>query len=132
MEILFQALTGVVVLVHFAFVIFVVGGVILVMRWPRLIWFHIPAVIWGLLIEFAGVICPLTPLEKWFRSLAGQHVYEGGFINHYIMPLLYPEGLTRDTQITLGILLAVINIGGYWWHFSRRRSRRLHAKAGNG
>lgn len=130
MEMLFRGLTGLVVLVHFAFVVFVVVGVIFVMRWPRLVWFHVPAVIWGLLIEFAGVICPLTPLEKWFRSLAGQEVYQGGFINHYIMPVLYPEGLTRDTQIVLGVLLAVINIAGYLWLLARRR--RSRAESGNG
>lgn len=121
MEALFGFFASVVILVHFAFICFVVLGGLLVLRWPRLIWFHLPAAIWGALIEFAGVRCPLTPLEKWLRSLAGHDVYTGGFIQHYITSVVYPEGLTREMQWILGALVLIIN-GVIYWRLWRRRS----------
>jgi len=121
MDVLIRILISVVILIHFAFLCFVILGAFLVVRWPRLIWFHVPAVVWGLLIEFAGVICPLTPLEKWLRSLAGQSVYAGGFINNYIISLIYPEGLTREAQMLLGVMLIAVNVIAYTWVYQRRR-----------
>ena len=106
-------------LLHFAFVLFVVAGGLLVLRWRRLAWVHLPCAVWGALIEFTGCICPLTPLENWLRRRAGGADYSGGFIEHYVMPILYPVGLTRSIQIGLGIAVIVINAALYLWIFSR-------------
>ena len=93
--------------------LFVVTGSLLVIRWPNVAWIHVPAAVWGALIEFQGWICPLTPLENDFRRRAGEAGYEGGFIETYLLGWLYPEGLTRGTQIWLGALVIVINVIGY-------------------
>jgi hypothetical protein len=103
-----------VVLLHFAFVLFVIAGGLLVLRWPRLLPLHVAAVIWGAAIEFGGWICPLTPLENHLRDLAGGNRYEGGFVEHYIVPVLYPAALTRSTQLGLGALVVVLNAAVYW------------------
>ena len=109
-----------VVLVHFAFVLFVVLGGLVVLRWPRLAWFHLPAAIWGGAIELTGLICPLTPLEKWLLEAGGLAAYEGGFIAHYILPVLYPAGLTRGIQLGLGVAVTVLNAAIYWAVWRRR------------
>ena len=114
-EILVMAKTAadIVVLVHLAFILFVAIGGLLVLRWPRLAWMHVPAIIWGVLIEFAGWICPLTPLENRLRAAAGEAAYAGGFINRYIMPIVYPAGLTRGMQLTLGAAVIAVNLVVY-------------------
>jgi len=109
-----------VVLTHFGFVVFVVLGVLFVLRWRSLMWVHLPVALWGVLIEFGGWVCPLTPLENWFRHKAGRANYSGGFLDHYLFALLYPDGLTRTVQIALGVLVLAINLVGYWYVFSRR------------
>lgn len=98
-----------VVVVHFAFVLFVGLGGLLVWRWPRIAWAHLPAVAWGAWIEFANWPCPLTPLENRLRAQAGGPTYETTFIEHYLLPVLYPEGLTRDVQLMLGALVLLVN-----------------------
>jgi hypothetical protein len=103
----------IVVALHFAFVVFVALGGLLVLLWPRLAWLHVPAVIWGTLIEFTGWICPLTPLENRLRRAGGEAGYEGDFIARYILPALYPNGLTRRDQLTLGVLAIAINVAIY-------------------
>lgn len=110
----YRILADLVAALHLLFVVFVVLGGILVLRWPRLAWLHAPAAIWGALIEFAGWICPLTPLENALRRRGGQAGYEGGFIEHYVMPILYPAGLTRGVQIALGVIVVAINAVVYW------------------
>jgi hypothetical protein len=112
-----------VALAHLAFVVFVVGGGLLVLRWPRLAWVHLPAALWGALIEFAGWICPLTPLENWLRRRAGVSDYAGGFVEHYVLPVLYPVGLTRGLQVGLGVAVILLNLVIYGWIFHRRSSR---------
>jgi hypothetical protein len=102
-----------IVLVHFAFVMFVVLGGLLVLWWPRMIWLHVPAVVWGVLIEFTGWICPLTPLENQLRRRHGQEPFEADFIAHYVLPALYPDGLTRSDQLFLGGLALAINAAIY-------------------
>ena len=98
-----------VALLHGAFVLFVVGGGLLVWRWPRLAWLHLPAVAWGALIECTGWTCPLTPLEHHLRQVIGQAGYAGGFIDHYLLALLYPSGLTRAWQWALGASVLAVN-----------------------
>ena len=102
-----------VLVVHFAFLAFVVAGGAFVLRWPRVAWAHVPAVIWGVLIEFFGWICPLTPLEIALRHRAVESAYTGGFIAHYVMRVIYPDGLTRGIQVMLGILVLALNGGIY-------------------
>jgi hypothetical protein len=110
---IYRALADLVLVVHLAFVFFVVLGGLLVLRWPWVAYLHIPAAIWGIFIEYSGGICPLTPLENSLRQSGGQAGYSGGFINHYIQPLLYPAGLTRGTQLVLGSLALLVNLGAY-------------------
>lgn len=111
-----------VVLAHFAFIVFVVAGGLLALRWPRAAWVHVPCALWGITVEWMGWICPLTPLENRFRRLAGEGGYGQGFIEHYIIPVMYPAGLTRNVQWVLGALVLLLNLvvyGRIWWR--RRR-----------
>lgn len=102
-----------VVLLHSLFVLFVVLGGLLVLRWPKLAYVHLPVAVYGVLIELVGWVCPLTPLEKRLRESAGQQGYEGGFVEHYVLPVLYPSGLTRGVQLVLGALVIIINLTIY-------------------
>lgn len=116
-------LADAVLVLHLAFILFVVLGGFLLRRFPRLVWLHLPAVIWGAAIEFAGWICPLTPVENHLRRLAGQAGYEGGFIAHYLLPVIYPDGLTRETQWVLGAGVVAINLVAYaWWYRGSKRN----------
>lgn len=120
----YRLLADIVVLAHFLFLIFVVGGGLIVARWPRVAWLHLPCVAWGTLVELAGWICPLTPLEVGLRRQAGDAGYSGGFIEHYIIPVLYPAGLTREIQIGLGVGLVLLNVALYAWTWRRARRTR--------
>jgi hypothetical protein len=111
-----------VVVVHLVFIGFIVGGVFLTWRWPRVIWAHIPVVAYGALVEFAGFVCPLTLLENDLHHRAGEAGYAGGFISHYLVKVIYPPGLTREMQIGLGVMLLVVASIGYWG-FLRRQGR---------
>lgn len=106
----YSVLADLVLIVHLAFVVFVVVGAFLVLRWPRLAWLHVPAAIWGVFIEFSGRICPLTPLENSLRTRGGEAGYSGGFIDHYLTSLIYPDGLTRTAQFIIGTVLLVLNL----------------------
>jgi len=118
----YRLLADLTVVVHLGFVVFVVMGGFLAWRWRRLAWVHLPAAAWGALIEFRGWICPLTPLENHLRRLAGQTGYGGGFVEHYVIPVLYPAGLTTDVQLVLGTLVVVVNGAAYWVYFARRNA----------
>ena len=107
---LYRILADLVVALHFAFVLFVVLGGLFALRWPRAAWLHLPAAIWGAGIEFVAGICPLTPLENRFRRLGGEAGYSGGFVEHYVLPVLYPAGLTHDVQLVLGTIVVVLNV----------------------
>ena len=109
----YRLLADLLVLVHLGFVLFVVLGGLLVLRWPRLAWLHLPAAAWGAFIEAVGWICPLTPLENLLRRHAGDAGYAGGFIEHYIITLLYPPGLTRTVQFVLTAAVVAINLAVY-------------------
>jgi hypothetical protein len=120
----YRLLADLVLAFHAAFVAFVMLGGLLVLRWPRLAWVHLPVVAWGAGIELSGGICPLTPLENHWRLLAGQQGYPGGFVEHYVLPLLYPEGLTRTAQFVLAAVVLGVNVSIYAWALRRRRSAR--------
>jgi hypothetical protein len=100
----------------------VVLGGLLVLRWPRVAWLHLPAAAWGAWVEFTGRICPLTPWEQRFRLAAGEESYAGDFVGHYILPVLYPAGLTRSAQLVLGAIVVALNLGIYWLVLRRRGS----------
>ena len=117
-------LADVVLVIHLAFVLFVVLGGLLVLRWPRLAWIHVPVALYGAAIEFIGFICPLTPLENSLRRLGGEAGYEGGFSEHYITAALYPTGLTREIQLSLGVAVLVLNAAVYWVVLRRRARAR--------
>jgi hypothetical protein len=124
-----RILADLLVLLHLGFVLFVVAGGALVLRWPRLALGHIPAALWGVWIELSGGICPLTPWEKALRREAGQAAYTGDFVGHYVLPVLYPAGLTRGVQLWLGLAVLAVNLclyGVLWrrWALARSRSRR--------
>lgn len=112
------------VILHFAFVLFVLFGAVLLLRWRKLMWLHIPALAWGILVELNGWLCPLTSLENRLREIAGLGMYQGDFVMHYLMPILYPVDLTRSTQLIFGTLLAFINLLAYGYVF-RHQIRRL-------
>lgn len=109
----YRLLADAVVVLHLAFVAFVVLGGVLVQRHRWVAWVHVPAFVWGALIEFAGWICPLTPLENAWRQRGGEAGYVGGFVEHYLLPVLYPAGLTRAVQIALGVLVLGFNAAVY-------------------
>ena len=115
-----------VVLLHLLFIGFVVFGAALLPRWPRLVWLHVPALLWGVYVELSGSLCPLTPLENHLRELAGARGYGGGFIEHYLLPLLYPVGLTRELQWVLAVGVVVVNLGLYGWWVARPRRPDRH------
>jgi len=108
-------LADVVLSLHALFIAWVVLGAVAVALWPRLLWLHLPALAWGLWVQFAGTVCPLTPLEVALRHAAGEQGFAGGFIEHYLGAVVYPEGLTREAQWRLGGLLAALNLGLYAW-----------------
>ncbi len=110
-----------VVIVHFSFVLFVICGGLLVFKWRWVMWVHLPAVLWGALVEFNGWICPLTPLEVWLRVAGGGSAYETGFIDHYVVPLLYPVHLNREWQILIGMAVIIINFTIYSALFLKNR-----------
>lgn len=114
----YAVLADLVVVVHALFVLFVVFGGLAVLRWRRFAWFHLPAAVWGVAIELGGWVCPLTYLENYFRRLGGESGYSGTFIEQYLEPLLYPLGLTEQSQIFLGLAAFLVNFAIYarlWW-----------------
>ena len=121
---IFRWLATLVVVGHALFVAFVLFGGFLVLRWPRVAWVHIPCAVWGVLIEYENWICPLTPLEDSLRRLAAEGGYSGGFLQHYVLKLLYPNGLTRNVQIVLGTIVLVLTCAVYAVAIRRWRRTR--------
>ncbi|HLB36987.1 MAG TPA: DUF2784 domain-containing protein [Gemmatimonadales bacterium] len=117
---LYRLAADLLVVLHLAFVVFVVLGGFFALRWRQIAWAHVPAALWGAIIEFMGWVCPLTPLENHFRRLAGEGGYHGGFIEHYVIPALYPADYTLGLRIALGVMVVVLNGIAYWLYFSRR------------
>lgn len=120
----FRIAADALVALHFAFILFVVLGGLLTWRHRWMSWIHLPAAAWGCLIEFAGWTCPLTPLEIRWRIAAGQAGFEGGFIEHYMIPVIYPQGLSRGIQFWLGAIVLLFNLFVYSVYFRRRASAR--------
>jgi len=118
----YRLLADLTLVAHLAFLVFVVLGGFLALRWRWAPWFHLPAAAWGAWTEFAGVVCPLTPLEIRLRRLGGQAGYQGGFIEHYVTGTLYPEGLTREVQLVLGVAAVVVNLLVYAVVLTRLRA----------
>jgi hypothetical protein len=112
---LYRILADGVLVLHLAFIIFVVLGGLLVLRWPRLVWVHLPVAAYGVLIELVGWVCPLTPIENRLRHLGGQAGYSGGFIEHYLLPLIYPSRFTYGVQVALGVAALAVNALIYAW-----------------
>ncbi len=125
----YRTLADAVVVFHFGFVLFVVLGGAVVLRWRRAAFVHLPCAAWGALIEFGGWICPLTPLEHHLRNLGHEPGYAGGFVEHYITRVMYPAGLTREMQIAIGVFVIAINLLFYWLAFGRARRRRAKIAA---
>jgi hypothetical protein len=120
-RLIYRWLADAVLVLHLGFVLFVVLGGLVVLRWPRIAWLHLPAATWGVLIEYTGWICPLTPLENSFRMRGGETGYSGSFIQQYIQPTLYPAGLTRPMQLALGSVLLILNLAAYGAVMSQMR-----------
>jgi len=112
---MYPLLANLVLIVHLAFVVFVLCGGLLVLRWQWIAWLHVPAIAWGAFVEFSDWICPLTPLENWLRAQGGDISYRSDFIAQYLLPVLYPGDLTRDLQLLLGTVVIVLNAAVYWW-----------------
>jgi hypothetical protein len=124
MDVVLGVLAGAIVVGHMAFVAFAVVGALFAVRWPWMAAVHVPAAAWAAYIELSGGICPLTPLENALRARAGLDAYSGDFVARYLLPVLYPEGLTRDAQLVLSLLVVVVNVGLYAFVYRRRRSVR--------
>ncbi|MBI4793115.1 MAG: DUF2784 domain-containing protein [Deltaproteobacteria bacterium] len=116
-----QLAADLLVILHLLFILFAVFGGWLAVKWRWVLFLHLPAAAWAALIEFQGWICPLTPLEQRFRQAAGRSSYQGGFVEHYVVPIIYPEGLTRDIQIVLGVLVIAANLAAYGFVLGRRK-----------
>jgi hypothetical protein len=123
-----RLLADAVLVLHLAFVIFVVGGGWLVLRWRWLAWVHVPAAVWGAVIEFGGWLCPLTPLENRLRQAGGEHGYSGSFVDQYLLPIVYPPQLTHTVQVLLGCAVVLVNVVAYTV-VVRSRTRRYHQAA---
>lgn len=111
---LMRVLADLVVVIHLGFICFVVLGGLLVLRWRWVMWLHLPAVAWGAAIEFFHWVCPLTPLENTLREASGAAGYSGGFVEHYLIPVIYPQGLTGEIQVLLGVGVVGVNVGVYF------------------
>jgi len=118
-----HAAAELIVFLHFAFIMFVLFGACLTLRWKWIAWLHVPAFLWGAAIEFLGAVCPLTPLEQRLRVAAGEAGYSGGFVEHYIVPVIYPVGLTAAIQFWLGLGVVALNAAIYAWILVRWRQR---------
>jgi len=118
--VILRVLADAVVFMHFGFVLFVGFGGFLVLGWPRVAWAHVPATMWGVVVELGDLTCPLTPLENWLRAHGDQGCADG-FVEHYLAAVLYPAALTRDEQLALGVLVLVVNVLIYSQVIRRRR-----------
>jgi hypothetical protein len=122
---LYRLLADLILVMHLGFIIFVVAGGLLALKWRWMPFVHLPAVAWGVFVELAGKVCPLTPFENVLRESAGASGYEGGFIEHYLIPLIYPGEPSRHLPILLAALVVVANVIAYFvvWRYQRKTAR---------
>lgn len=121
---IYRVLADLTLIVHLSFILFILFGGLLAFRWPRIVWLHLPTVAYGAAIEFIGWVCPLTPLEVWLRRTAGQQGYEGSFVENYLVPIIYPAGLTPTVQIVLGSIVLGLNAIVYGALITRHRKSK--------
>ena len=120
----YEALADSLLILHLCFILFVVLGGLLALKWPRVAWAHLPAAVWGAVVEIMGWICPLTPLEIAFRRAAGSGAYDTTFLERYLVPIVYPSALTREMQMVLGLFVLGVNLAVYGVVWRRRRGGR--------
>jgi hypothetical protein len=125
---LFRFAADLTLVLHLGFILFVVAGAALVIRWPWLVWLHVPAAVWGAWIEISGGICPLTTLENHCRLRAGEEGYAASFVEHYLIPVVYPGGLTRAVQLALAAVVILVNVALYSYVLRRARKTRINAR----
>jgi len=123
---IYNLLAGIVLIIHFLFILFVIFGGLLALKWKKAVWFHLPLLLWGILIEYFGCTCPLTPLENSLRDKGGGTRYDNSFIEQYLLPIIYPGELTREMQLFLGTLLLLINAFIYFWVWLKENKKRRH------
>lgn len=121
---MYNVLADLVVLIHFTFILFVIFGGLLILLWPKIIWLHVPALSWGVATQMFGLICPLTPFEIYLRNRADMEGYSGGFIENYLIPVIYPAALTHQLQWALGTVLLIFNVLIYVYLWKRSRTVR--------
>ena len=126
---LYRWISLVVIFAHFIVLVFVSVGALLILRWRRVMWVHLPFVLWGLVLEYFGFACWLTPFEKWSLIRAGLPTYDGPFIDHYVTDRWYPDGLTDTARWTLASVVLVTNVGIYSWIAWRAYQRAARARA---
>lgn len=120
----FRLAADAVILIHLAFILFALVGAVIAARWRWIPMVHLPAAAWGLFVELTGRICPLTYLENYFRIKAGQSGYTESFVEHYLLAIIYPAGLTRETQLVLAGVVITVNLAIYGWLFIRKCIQR--------
>jgi len=125
----FQLLANATVLLHLAFIAFIVFGGLLALFWPRMAWVHLPLALWGVVVQWMSWVCPLTPLENWFRARGGGATYPDGFVEHYVLPVLYPIGASPRLHWVLGLVVLVANAAIYATVFHRRARERVAPSA---
>ncbi|MBU4420120.1 MAG: DUF2784 domain-containing protein [Proteobacteria bacterium] len=118
---LYRLLADAIIIIHLIFILFVISGGLLLLRNKRWSIVHLPATFWAVIIEFKGWMCPLTPLENWFREKGGNAIYQGDFIEHYLLPIIYPADLPKGLQIIFGLSVIIINIAVYIWVLKKTR-----------
>ena len=121
----YRILADLVAILHFLFVIFALFGAILALKWEKAMWIQVPAALWAMAVEYANIPCPATPIEKWLIRKEGLEAYEGGFIEHHILSILYPGQLENSTRIVLGTAVLLLNVGIYWKILRRSRKNDL-------
>ena len=121
---IYSFLADLLVVFHLVFILYVMAGALLIFKWPKTLWLNMPACFWGMTVEITGWICPLTPWEIQLRRLAGEEGYTGSFIEHYLIPIIYPSGLTREVQMVLGGTVLIVNLCLYTLILIKKRKRK--------
>ena len=121
---IYSFLADLLVVFHLVFILYVIAGALLITKWAKTLWLHLPSCFWGMTVEFTGWLCPLTPWEIRLRRLAGEEGYTGSFIEQYLNPIIYPSGLTREVQMVLGGTVLIVNLSLYTLILIKRRKRK--------